>query len=44
VRLRSTRRSRKPDVWVTEIRVRDRKVTPALRRLLRLVERYESLS
>jgi len=44
VRLKSKRKPRKPDVWVTEIRVRDSKVTPALRKLIALVRRYEDLS
>jgi hypothetical protein len=44
VRLKSRRTPRKPDVWVTEIKVKDRKVTPALRRLIMLVRRYEDLS
>jgi hypothetical protein len=44
VRLKSKRKPRKPDVWVTEIRVRDSKVTRALRELIRLVRRYEDLS
>jgi hypothetical protein len=47
VRLKSRkkpRKPRKPDVWVTEIRVRDSKVTQALRELIRLVRKYEDLS
>lgn len=44
MRLKSKRKPRKPDVWVTEIRVRDSKVTPALRKLIALVRRYEDLS
>jgi hypothetical protein len=44
VRLRSRRTPKRPDIWVTEIRVKDRKVTPALMRLIRLVRKYEDLS
>jgi hypothetical protein len=44
VRLRSKRKTKKPDVWVTEISVKDSKVTPALIKLIALVRRYESLS
>jgi hypothetical protein len=44
VRLGSTRKPKKPDIWVTEIRVKDRNVTPALRRLIALVRKYEDLS
>jgi hypothetical protein len=43
VRLRSKRIPRRPDVWVTEIRVKDGKVTPALRKLIALVRKYEDL-
>jgi len=44
VKLKSKKKPRKMDIWVTEIRVKDRNVTPVLKRLLRLVERYEALS
>ena len=44
LRLKSKKKPRKPDVWVTEIVVKDRNVTPQLRRLIKLVERYEALS
>jgi hypothetical protein len=44
VRLRSRRPPRRPDVWVTEIRVKDRNTTRALRRLIELVRKYEDLS
>jgi hypothetical protein len=44
VRLLSRRARRRPDVWVTEIRVRESRITPALRRLIALVRRYEDLS
>ena len=44
MRLESRRKHRKPDIWVTEIVVKDRNVTPALKRLISLVERYEALS
>jgi hypothetical protein len=39
-----SRRPRRPDVWRTEIRVKNRNVTQALRRLIKLVGRYEDLS
>jgi hypothetical protein len=44
VRLKSTKKHPKPGVWVTEISVKDRKVTPALRKLIMLVRKYEDLS
>jgi len=44
VKLESKRRHKRPDIWATEIRVKDRNVTPQLRRLIKLVERYEALS
>jgi hypothetical protein len=44
VRLGSTRRPARPDIWVTEISVKDRNVSPALRRLITLVRKYEDLS
>jgi hypothetical protein len=43
VRLRSRKIPRKLDTWVTEIIVKDSKVTPALRKLIALVRRYEDL-
>jgi hypothetical protein len=44
MRLKSTRKPPKHDVWVTEIRVKDSKVSPALRGLIALVRKYEDLS
>jgi hypothetical protein len=44
VELRSIRQPNRHDVWVTEFRVRDVKVTPALPKLIALVRRYEDLS
>jgi hypothetical protein len=42
--LKSVRQPKKHDVWVTEFRVSDVKVTSALRKLIGLVMRYEDLS
>jgi hypothetical protein len=44
MRLKSTKKHPKPDVWVTEISVKDRKVTPALMKLIVLVRKYENIS
>jgi hypothetical protein len=44
VRPRSKKTPKRPDVWVTEISVKDRNVTPVLRRLITLVRKYEDLS
>jgi hypothetical protein len=44
VRLKSTKKPHKPDVWATEIRVDDINATPALSKLLELVRKYEDLS
>jgi hypothetical protein len=44
MRLKSRKKQPKPDVWVTEISVKDSKVSPALRKLVGLVRRYEDLS
>jgi hypothetical protein len=44
MRLKSVKKPPKPDVWVTEISVKDRKVTPALMKLMVLVRKYEDLS
>jgi hypothetical protein len=43
VQLKSVKQPKKHDVWVSEFRVRDVKVTPALRKLAALVRRYEDL-
>jgi hypothetical protein len=44
MKLRSMRKPRKPDVWVTEINVKDKNVRMSLRNLIRLVRKYEDLS
>jgi hypothetical protein len=44
MRLKSTKKPPRPDIWVSEISVKDRKVTPALMKLVALVKKYESLS
>jgi hypothetical protein len=44
LKLKSKRVPKKPGVWVTEINVKDSKVTPALRKLINLVRRHEDLS
>jgi len=44
LRLKSKRRHKRPDIWVTEISVKDRNATPQIKKLIKLVERYESLS
>jgi hypothetical protein len=44
MRLKSTKKPRKPDIWVTEIMVKDKNFSPALRKLIVLVRRYEDLS
>jgi len=42
--LKSTRKPPRPDIWVTEIRVRDSNVTQALKELVQLMMKHESLS
>jgi hypothetical protein len=44
VKLRSRRKPRKPDVWVTEISVKDKNVRKSLQDLIKLVRKYEDLS
>jgi hypothetical protein len=44
MKLKSKRKPGKPNVWVTEINVRESKVTSSLRRLIMLVRKYEDLS
>jgi hypothetical protein len=44
VKLRSRRKLKKPDVWVTEISVKDKNVRKSLHVLIRLVRKYEDLS
>jgi hypothetical protein len=42
--LKSDKKPKKPDVWVTEIKVKDENVSVALIKLVRLVRKYENLS
>jgi hypothetical protein len=44
VKLKSKKRPKKPDVWVTEISVKDKNVKKSLQDLIKLVRRYEDLS
>jgi hypothetical protein len=44
VKLKSKKKPNKPDVWVTEISVKDRNVRKALNDLIKLVRKYEDLS
>jgi hypothetical protein len=44
VKLKSKRKPKKPDVWVTEISVKDRNVRKSLQDLIKLVRKYEDLS
>jgi len=44
VRLKSIKKPPKPDIWVTEINVKDSKVTRALNKLIDLVRKHEDLS
>jgi hypothetical protein len=44
LKLKSKRVPKKPDVWVTEVNVKDSKLTPALKKLIALVRRYEDIS
>jgi hypothetical protein len=44
MRLKSTRKPKKPDIWVSEIDVKDKNVSQALRKLINLVKKYEDLS
>jgi hypothetical protein len=41
---KSKKKPPKPDVWVTEIKVKDKNVTKELENLLKLVGKYEDLS
>ena len=41
-KLKSKKKPKKPDVWVTEIRAK--KTTSALESLIKLVEKYEEIS
>ena len=43
MRLKSKKIPKKPDIWITEIRVKDKNVSRALRDLIRLVRGYEDL-
>ena len=44
MKLKSTKKPPKPDIWVSEISVKSGKVTPALIKLIALVKKYEDLS
>ena len=44
MKYKSKKGPRKPHVWVTEISVKDRNETKALRELVELVRRYEEIS
>ena len=44
MKLKAKEKHRKPDVWVTEINVKDRNRSMALRRIIALVRKYEDLS
>jgi hypothetical protein len=44
LKLKSKRIPKKPDVWATEINVKDSKVIPALRKLIALVMSHEEIS
>jgi hypothetical protein len=44
VKLKSKRKPKKPDVWVTEISVKDKNVRRSLHDLIKLVRKYEDLS
>jgi len=42
--LKSVKQPPKPDVWVTEIRVKPKRESEALNKLIGLVRKYEALS
>jgi hypothetical protein len=44
MKLKSTRKPPKHDVWVTEVNVKDKKASKALQKFLMLVKKYEDLS
>ena len=44
MKYKSKKKTRKPHVWVTEISVKDKNETRALRELIRLVKKYEEIS
>jgi len=44
MKLKSKRKPKKPDVWVTEISVKDKNITKALDKLIRLVKKHEDIS
>jgi hypothetical protein len=44
MKLKSVKKPLKHDVWVTEVNVKDKKVSKALNKLLMLVKKYEDLS
>jgi len=44
LKYKSKKRPLKPHVWVTEVSVKDRNETKALRELVKLVRKYEEVS
>ena len=44
MKYKSKKKPRKPHVWVTEISVKDKNETRALRELVKLVRKYEEIS
>ena len=44
MKLKSKKKTHKQDVWTTEIRVKDKNETKALRDLVKLVWKYEEIS
>ncbi len=44
MKLKSKKKHKKPDVWTTEISVKDKNETKALRDLVKLVWKYEEIS
>jgi len=44
LKYKSKKKPHKPHVWVTEISVKDKYETRALRELVRLVRKYEEIS
>ena len=44
MKLKSKKKPRKPDIWVTEINVKDKNETKALRDLVKLVRKHEEIS
>jgi hypothetical protein len=44
MKLKSGRKPKKPDVWVTEINVKDKNARRSIHNLIKLVRKYEDLS